>query len=88
MNAMKISALRKAYLERRLTPAELLADIRQHSASLVDHNIWIHQLSDAELKPYLDALGDKPIAMEEGAKFAIREGGRTVGAGNVTKVIK
>jgi elongation factor Tu len=29
----------------------------------------------------------KPIAMEEGAKFAIREGGRTVGAGNVTKVI-
>ena len=30
----------------------------------------------------------KPIAMEEGAKFAIREGGRTVGAGNVTKVVK
>jgi elongation factor Tu len=29
----------------------------------------------------------KPVAMEEGAKFAIREGGRTVGAGNVTKVI-
>jgi elongation factor Tu len=30
----------------------------------------------------------KPVAMEEGAKFAIREGGRTVGAGNVTKVLK
>ncbi len=30
----------------------------------------------------------KPIAMEEGANFAIREGGRTVGAGKVTKVIK
>ncbi|WOQ17722.1 elongation factor Tu [Raineyella sp. W15-4] len=29
-----------------------------------------------------------PIAMEEGLKFAIREGGRTVGAGNVTKIIK
>jgi elongation factor Tu len=29
-----------------------------------------------------------PIAMEEGLKFAIREGGRTVGAGFVTKVIK
>ena len=27
-----------------------------------------------------------PIAMEEGLKFAIREGGRTVGAGVVTKV--
>jgi len=31
---------------------------------------------------------EKPIAMEEGLRFAIREGGRTVGAGRVTKVIK
>jgi elongation factor Tu len=30
----------------------------------------------------------QPIAMEEGQRFAIREGGRTVGAGVVTKVIK
>lgn len=29
-----------------------------------------------------------PIAMEEGLKFAIREGGRTVGAGIVTKIVK
>ena len=29
-----------------------------------------------------------PIAMEEGLRFAIREGGRTVGAGVVTKIIK
>ncbi len=29
-----------------------------------------------------------PIAMEDGVDFAIREGGRTVGAGRVTKVIK
>jgi elongation factor Tu len=29
-----------------------------------------------------------PIAMEEGLRFAIREGGRTVGAGRVTKVVK
>jgi len=29
-----------------------------------------------------------PVAMEEGVRFAIREGGRTVGAGVVTKVIK
>ncbi len=29
-----------------------------------------------------------PIAMEEGLKFAIREGGRTVGSGRVTKIIK
>ncbi|TDB91335.1 elongation factor Tu [Actinomadura sp. KC216] len=30
----------------------------------------------------------QPVAMEEGLKFAIREGGRTVGSGRVTKVIK
>ncbi len=29
----------------------------------------------------------QPIAMEEGLRFAIREGGRTVGAGRVTKII-
>jgi elongation factor Tu len=29
-----------------------------------------------------------PIAMEEGLRFAIREGGRTVGAGRVTSIIK
>jgi elongation factor Tu len=29
-----------------------------------------------------------PIAMDEGLRFAIREGGRTVGAGVVTKVIE
>jgi len=30
----------------------------------------------------------QPIAMEDGLRFAIREGGRTVGAGRVTKIIK
>ena len=30
----------------------------------------------------------KPIAMDEGLRFAIREGGRTVGAGRVVKIIK
>jgi len=30
----------------------------------------------------------QPIAMEEGLRFAIREGGRTVGAGTVVKIIK
>ncbi|MEK9987678.1 MAG: elongation factor Tu, partial [Aquiluna sp.] len=30
----------------------------------------------------------QPIAMEEGLRFAIREGGRTVGAGTVTKINK
>ena len=30
----------------------------------------------------------QPIAMDEGLRFAIREGGRTVGAGRVTKINK
>ncbi|HEX9204271.1 MAG TPA: elongation factor Tu, partial [Vicinamibacteria bacterium] len=29
-----------------------------------------------------------PIAMEKGLRFAVREGGRTVGAGTVTEIIK
>ena len=29
-----------------------------------------------------------PIAMENGTKFSIREGGRTVGAGTVSEIIK
>ncbi|MFN0038498.1 MAG: elongation factor Tu, partial [Burkholderiales bacterium] len=30
----------------------------------------------------------QPIAMEEGLRFAIREGGRTVGAGVVAKILE
>ncbi|MDX2358136.1 elongation factor Tu [Dietzia sp. PP-33] len=30
----------------------------------------------------------QPVAMDEGLRFAIREGGRTVGAGQVTKIVK
>jgi elongation factor Tu len=29
-----------------------------------------------------------PVAIEEGMRFAIREGGRTVGAGVVTKIVE
>jgi elongation factor Tu len=29
-----------------------------------------------------------PVAMEEGMRFAIREGGRTIGSGTITKIIK
>jgi elongation factor Tu len=39
------------------------------------------------IKVTIELLPDKPIAMDEGLRFAIREGGRTVGSGVVTKVI-
>jgi elongation factor Tu len=29
-----------------------------------------------------------PIAMEEGMRFAIREGGRTIGAGTISKIVE
>ena len=30
----------------------------------------------------------KPIAMEKGQRFAIREGGRTIGAGRITDIVE
>jgi elongation factor Tu len=35
----------------------------------------------------VELLADSPIAMDEGLRFAIREGGRTVGSGLVTKIL-
>ena len=36
----------------------------------------------------IDVLLMSPIAMEDGLRFAIREGGRTVGAGVVTEILE
>jgi elongation factor Tu len=36
----------------------------------------------------VELLQDSPIAMDEGLRFAIREGGRTVGSGVVTKILQ
>ncbi|WP_459838254.1 EF-Tu C-terminal domain-related protein, partial [Halanaerobaculum tunisiense] len=36
----------------------------------------------------MDAELISPIAMEEGLRFAIREGGKTVGAGVVTEIVE
>jgi elongation factor Tu len=36
----------------------------------------------------VDIILQKPIAMEPGQRFAIREGGRTIGAGRVTEITK
>ncbi|HXH81920.1 MAG TPA: elongation factor Tu, partial [Candidatus Tectomicrobia bacterium] len=30
----------------------------------------------------------QPVALEKGARFAIREGGRTVGAGTITEILE
>ncbi|MBL7128515.1 MAG: elongation factor Tu [Ignavibacteria bacterium] len=49
-------------------------------------NIQMVMPGDNVEKLFVDLIA--PIAMEEGLKFAIREGGRTVGAGIVTKIIE
>jgi elongation factor Tu len=40
------------------------------------------------IKVKVELLPDMPIAMDEGLRFAIREGGRTVGSGVVTKILE
>jgi elongation factor Tu len=40
------------------------------------------------IKINVELLADMPIAMDEGLRFAIREGGRTVGSGVVTKILQ
>ena len=33
-------------------------------------------------------LGEKPVAMEKGVRFAVREGGKTIGSGVVVEIIQ
>jgi elongation factor Tu len=40
------------------------------------------------IKMKVELIADSPIAMDEGLRFAIREGGKTVGSGVVIKVVK
>lgn len=72
---MTITELRAAYQAGALTPARLMADIRQRSAQYSDRNIWIHQLTEAELQPYIEGLNDKPIESHPlwGVPFAIKD---------------
>jgi elongation factor Tu len=54
------------------------------TANLPDGVEMVMPGDNVEMKVELIA----PIAMEEGLRFAIREGGRTVGAGRVTTIVK
>lgn len=46
------------------------------------------QVTSGQVKASRSPRSPGPIAMEEGLRFAIREGGRTVGAGVVAKIIE
>lgn len=70
-----LAALRKAYAEGSLTPRQLVADLRRRASDYREYNLWIYQLSEAELQPYLDALADKNPATTPlwGVPFAIKD---------------
>ncbi|KEA64240.1 Allophanate hydrolase [Marinobacterium lacunae] len=72
---MTIARLRAAYAAGTLTPTQLMDDIRERSAQYTDRNIWIHQLTEAELQPYLEALEHKAIDSHPlwGIPFAIKD---------------
>jgi len=67
------------------TVGRLLQDLRHHTRT-----DGAAALADREPQPVIQMTIEliTPIAMDDGLRFAIREGGRTVGAGVVTKILK
>ena len=74
-HTMTIAALRDAYVNGSLTPQDLMASIRHRATDFQDHNIWIHQLSEAEQAPFINGLKDKDPANHPlwGIPFAIKD---------------
>lgn len=72
---IQISQLRAAYLAGDFSPEQVMAELRQRAQDYIEHNIWIHLLSEAEQAPYLDALKDKdPETLPLwGIPFAIKD---------------
>ena len=72
-----------------LESEELVMQVAEKFKTITDkHNInWVFKGSfDKANRSSIDSF--RGPGMEEGLKFAIREGGRTVGAGVVAKIIK
>ncbi|WGL17772.1 allophanate hydrolase [Microbulbifer bruguierae] len=53
---MNIAALKQAYGSGELTPRVLIQNILEKSRQKAEHNIWIYQLSEAELEGYLQEI--------------------------------
>jgi allophanate hydrolase len=72
---MTLSGLRAAYLAGELTPIKLIQQLQSRSEDYLDHNIWIHRLTQEELAPYLGALDNKDISSTPlwGIPFAIKD---------------
>ncbi len=72
---MTIKNLAKSYLDKTVTPREVMAQIKSRIEAHADNPIWIHVLSDAELEPYLARLEDcNPASLPlYGIPFAIKD---------------
>lgn len=72
---LDIESLQSAYANKTLTPKEVVLYILERSTKFEDRNIWIEQLTMAQISPYLDALTD--TAPDElplyGIPFAIKD---------------
>lgn len=70
-----ITALKKAYQTGELTPAQVVGDLIQRNKDYEDRNIWIYQLTEDELAPYLKALSSKSPESHPlwGIPFAIKD---------------
>ena len=78
----------KKFYESALAPLGYTAKMQHADATGFNDgkntDFWIGKGDNVGITVKLIA----PIAMEEGLRFAIREGGRTVGAGVVAKIIE
>lgn len=72
---LDIAALSRGYAEKSFTPVDVVSQIRERIADTGQHNVWIHVLSDEELRPYIDRLGcSDPAALPLwGIPFAIKD---------------
>ncbi len=70
-----IEAVRQGYASGQFTPRALMEYLTARSAGFDAHNIWIHQLSMAELEPYLQRLesADREKVPLYGVPFAIKD---------------
>ncbi len=72
---MTIAQLKKEYLNKTLTPRQLMAQIKRQVDAHAENPIWIHLLSDEELEPYLARLDDcDPASLPlYGIPFSIKD---------------
>ena len=61
--------------------------IRQHGVVVIKQRLLDGQ-GDSQGEKCLEVELITPVALEKGLRFAIREGGRTVGAGTVSEIVK